>query len=38
MEKIGKRFWKRWCEADELKKVDIVKELELEKSTISHMP
>lgn len=35
MEKIGKRFWDRWSKADELKKVDIVKELEIEKSAIN---
>lgn len=35
MENVSKRFWDRWYGADELKRVDIVKELEVEKSTIS---
>ena len=35
MEKVSKKFWKRWYEANELERVDIVKELEVEKSAVS---
>lgn len=31
---LSKRFWGRWYKADELKRVQIVKELEIEKPAI----
>ena len=37
MDKAAKKFWNRWTVADTLKKVDIVKELQLENvATDSH--
>ena len=35
MKKLPARFWGRWYRADELKRVDIIKELGIEKSCVN---